>query len=136
MEISCLVATKMIPRTKAVPVLVDFGIKATNASLLGLGGNAPSWEGRLFGALGFVVKGPAGSAMVFGGEFPQQPRFIKGLPGPTVPTSFVYFVRIIPAPERLKLNVDFGVLQAAGKITPGVDLKARHQFGMGVSYVF
>ena len=131
-----LVATKMIPQTKAVPILLNFGIKGTNAALLGVGGNATAWQGRLFGAAAFVVKGPAGSAMVFGGEFMQNPRYIKDLPGPTLPTSLTYFVRIIPAPERVKLNVDFGVLQAAGKIAPGVDLKARHQFALGVSYHF
>jgi hypothetical protein len=36
----------------------------------------------------------------------------------------------------MKLNFDFGIAQAAGKVAPGIDLKARHQFGLGVSYGF
>jgi hypothetical protein len=69
------VASKTITQTKAVPIVLNLGYKATNASVFGLAGNAPAYQGRLFGAA-----------------------------------------------------------QAAGKIMPGVDLKARHQFALGISY--
>ena len=41
---------------------------------------------------------------------------------------------IVPLPERSKFNVDFGVAQAAGSVLPGVNMRARHQFALGVSY--
>ena len=131
-----VVATKTVTQVQGLPFLVNFGLKATNASLMGIAGNASAWQGRLFGAAAFVLKGPAGSALIVGSEFAQQPHFIEGLPGATVPTALTYFVRIIPAPERLKLNVDFGVAQAVGRITPGVELRARNQFATGISYQF
>jgi len=42
-------------------------------------------------------------------------------------------VRIVPSPKH-KLNLDFGVLQAAGRIAPGIDLQARARFAFGISY--
>jgi len=131
-----LVATKTITQVKGLPILLNLGIKATNASVFGIAGNAPVWQGRLFGAAGFVVKGPARSRVVLGSEFAQQPRHIQDLPGATIPTTLTYFARIIPAPERVKLNVDFAVVSAVGTIAPNVNIKARHQFGMGVTYQF
>ena len=53
-----------------------------------------------------------------------------------MPTTLAYFLRIVPAPERLKLNIDVGVAQAVGVITPGVDLLARNQLALGISYQF
>ncbi|MGA2436217.1 MAG: hypothetical protein ABSG25_13150 [Bryobacteraceae bacterium] len=55
------------------------------------------------------------------------------MPGADVPTTITYAARIVPSPKA-KFNVDFGVAQAAGKILPGVDLEARHQFALGISY--
>jgi hypothetical protein len=130
-----LVATKTVTQVKGLPFLVNLGVKATNASIMGLAGNASAWQGRAFGAAAFVVKGPAKSQLILGSEFAQQPRYIKDLPGATVPTTLTYFVRIVPNAE-VPFNLDFGVAQAAGKIAPGVDLKARSQFAMGVSYRF
>jgi hypothetical protein len=127
------VATKLIPQVKHLPVLLSIGYKATNASVFGLAGNAPAYKGRLFGAGAFVVKGPAHSQIIFGSEFAQQPRDVKDLPGAIVPTSITYAARLVPG-EHTKFNIDFGVAQAAGKILPGVDLKVRHQFALGISY--
>lgn len=130
-----VVATKTITQVKGLPFLLNFGYKATNASVFGIAGNAPDWTGRAFGAAAFVVQGPAKSTLIFGSEFAQQPHFIKDLPGATVPMTLTYFVRIVPKGE-VPFNIDFGVAQAAGKIAPGVDLKARNQFAMGMSYRF
>jgi hypothetical protein len=75
----------------------------------------------------------------------QQPRSIEGLPGAVVPTTLTYAVRIVPAGalplhgwgvESPKLTIDFGLAQAAGRIAPGVDLQARRQFALGISYGF
>ena len=130
-----LVATKTITYFKFVPIVSSLGFKVTNASVLGIAGNAPNWQGRLFGTLGFVVPGPVNSKIVLGSEFLQEPRHIEGLPGATTPTTLTYFARVIPRGE-LPLNVDFGVAQVANKILPGVDLRARSQFAVGVSYRF
>lgn len=129
------VATKTITQTKVVPVLLSFGYKATNAQVFGLAGNAPGYKGRAFGAAAFVFKGPAKSTLILGSESAQQPREVQKLPGADVPTTLTYALRIVPL-ENSKFNVDFGIAQAAGKILPGVDLKVRHQFALGVSYGF
>ncbi len=130
-----VVATKTVTQTKKVPLVLNFGYKVTNASVFGLAGNAPAYKGRAFGAAAFVVKGPAKSTLIFGSEFAQQPREVRNLPGADVPTTITYAARLVPS-EKSKFNVDFGLLQAAGKILPGVDLKVRHQFALGVSYGF
>ena len=130
-----LVATKTITYFKVLPIVANFGIKATNASVLGIAGNAPYWQGRLFGTVGFVVPGPVQSKIIVGSEFMQEPRHIAGLPGASLPTTLTYFARVIPRAE-LPLNVDFGVAQVANNIAPGVDLHVRSQFALGASYRF
>lgn len=130
-----LVASKTVTQTKKVPIVLNLGYKATNAQVFGLAGNAPAYKGRLFGAAAFVFTGPGKISLIFGSEFAQQPREVKNLPGAIVPTTITYVARIVPRPES-RFNLDFGVAQAAGKILPGVDLKARHQFALGVSYGF
>jgi hypothetical protein len=129
-----LVATKTVTQIKGLPLVFNLGYRATNASVFGLAGNAPAYKGRLFGAAAFVVKGPAKSQLIFASEFAQQPREVRNLPGAIVPTTITYAARIVPLPERAKFNIDFGVAQAAGKILPGVDLHARRQFALGISY--
>jgi hypothetical protein len=140
-----IVATKTATKIRKLPLVFNFGFKATNASLLGIVGNAPAYQGRVFGAAAFAFKGPGRSTILLGSEFLQEPRRVEGLPGVVVPTTITYAVRIVPAGafplrgwgvESPKLTIDFGVLQAAGSIAPGVNLQARHQFALGVSYGF
>jgi hypothetical protein len=128
-----VVASKTITQTKAVPIVLNLGYKATNASVYGLAGNAPAYKGRLFGAAAFVFKGPSGSTLIFGSEFSQEPRQVQNLTGAVVPTTITYAARIVPS-EKRRLNFDFGVAQAAGWILPGVNLKARRQFALGITY--
>ena len=130
-----LVATKTITQTKAVPIVANFGVKVTNASVFGIAGNAPDWQARLFGALGFVLPGPAGAKFVVGSEAAQQPPHIQDLPGATLPTTLTYFVRVL-LPAQTRLNIDFGVARAAGEILPGVNIEAESQFAAGISYRF
>jgi hypothetical protein len=130
-----VVGTKTITYFKVLPIVANLGFKVTNASVLGIAGNAPNWQGRLFGAVGFVVSGPVKSKVVFGSEFLQEPRHIEGLPGANLPTTLTYFARVIPRGE-IPLNVDFGVAQVANNIMPGVKLHARSQFAFGASYHF
>ncbi|MEQ1884463.1 MAG: DUF3034 family protein [Bryobacteraceae bacterium] len=129
-----IVGTKIITQTK-LPLIVNFGYKGTNASVLGLTGNAPEFTGRMFGGGGFVLKGPAKSTIILVTEFSQQPREIKNVPGVVIPTTIAYAARIVPM-EKTKLNIDFGIAQVAGKIAPGVDVQLRSQFVAAVSYGF
>jgi hypothetical protein len=142
-----VVATKTITQVPKLPIVLDFGCKATNASLLGLAGNAPDYSGRLFGAAAFVFKGPAKSSLFLAVEAMQEPRHLEGLPTAVIPTTLTYAARIVPAgafpsihhgwgEQRPRLNFDIGVAQAAGTITPGVNLDIRHQLAIGVSYQF
>ena len=128
-----IVGSKTITQTKKVPIVLNAGYKVTNASVLGLAGNAPAYRGSAFGAAAFVLKGPAKSTIILGSEVLQEPRNVQSLPGAIVPTTLTYAARIVPLAKK-KFNVDFGVAQAAGQIMPGVNLLARHQFALGISY--
>lgn len=136
-----LVGTKLVPVKNAGPFaafVLNAGVRGTNAELWGMGGNAPDWEARAFGALGFAFKGPDKSTIIFASEAAQQPHHPgeNGTPlALNIPTTLTYCVRVIPTSKH-KLNFDFGIAQVAGQIAPGVDLKARHQAGFQVSYGF
>ena len=140
-----VVATKTITHTRKLPLVFNFGFKATNASLLGLAGNAPAYQGRLFGAAAFALKGPGRSTILLASEALQEPKGVQDLPGVVIPTTLTYAVRIIPSGalplhgwgvESPKLTIDFGLAQVAGAIAPGVNLQARHQVALGVTYGF
>jgi hypothetical protein len=47
------VASETITQTEKLPIVLNAGYKATNASVLGLAGNAPAYRGRAFGAAGY-----------------------------------------------------------------------------------
>ena len=140
-----VVATKTAMGIRKLPLVFNFGFKATNASLLGLVGNAPSYQGRLFGAAAFALRGPGRSTILLGSEVLQEPRRVQDLPGIVVPTTITYAVRFVPSGalplhgwgvESPRLTVDLGVAQAAGRVAPGINLEARHQFALGISYGF
>jgi hypothetical protein len=141
------VATKTVTNIPKLPLVLNFGYKETNGSLFGIAGNSPAWVARAFGTFAFSLKGPARSTLMPAVEFAQQPRNIEGLPGAVVPTTLTYAIRIVPAgmspsqhhgwgEQSPRLNIDIGVAQAAGRIMPGVNLQARHQFALGISYGF
>jgi hypothetical protein len=139
------VASKTVTQIRHLPLVFNVGFKATNASLLGLAGNAPAYQGRLFGAAAFALKGPGRSTILLGSEVLQQPRSVQDLPAAVVPTTITYAVRIVPAGalplhgwgvESPRLTIDLGVAQVASNILPGVNLQARHQFALGISYGF
>jgi hypothetical protein len=140
-----MVATKTVTQVRKLPLVFNFGFKATNASLLGLAGNAPAYQGRLFGAAAFALRGPGRSTILLGSELLQEPRAVQDLPGVVIPTTITYAIRIVPAGalplhgwgvESPKLTIDLGLAQAAGNVASGVNLQARHQFALGISYGF
>ena len=101
-----VVATKTITRIRKLPLVFNAGFKATNASLLGLAGNAPGYSGRAFGAAGFAFKGPGRSTILLGSEVLQEPRSIQGLPGAVIPTTLpMPFASCLPARCRFTVGV-------------------------------
>ena len=134
-------ASKTVTQTNPIPVVLSAGVRGTNAELWGMGGNAPDWQARAFGALAFVFKGPARSTIIVGSEVAQQPHHPYGFSNATdtailnIPTTLTYCVRFVPTTKQ-KLNFDFGIAQIAGNVAPGIDLNARHQAGVQVSYGF
>lgn len=146
-----VVATKNFTNVK-IPLLLNLGWKATNASIYGIGGNATRFQGRLFGGVGFPLPGPFHTAIVPAAGFTQEPAHVKNLAalvpgGGHIPTTLDYAVRLTQR-EHARFSVDAGIGQVAGQIgytellTPAgpevlaVNLDARKVFGIGASLKF
>jgi hypothetical protein len=155
-----LVATKTWLKPP-VPFLVTLGYKFTNAEILGIGGQATRFGGRLFGGLGIPLPGPWKTAIVPSAGFMQEPKQVQNLSGilvapPTytppspahIPTTLDYAIRVTQR-EHPHFSFDIGVGQVAGQIgttlvptgipaSPyapvSVNLQARHVVGTGLSY--
>jgi hypothetical protein len=126
-----VVATKSVPVKGRVSAIFTGGVKATNASLLGLAGNAPGWSTRAFGAAGVSVS----EALVMGVDLSQQSAKIDGVLATTdLPATVAYYVRFIPIKARL--NIDIGVVRLGNTIAPGLDIKANNQLTVGASFRF
>lgn len=144
-----MVASKTVPVKNAGPFaafVFNGGVRGTDAELWGMGGNAPNWQARGFGAVGFAFKGPSKSIIVLASEAAQQPHHpyyfngsVAGEPALNIPTTLTYCARVVPS-TKAKLNFDFGIAQVAGQVygsaPAGINLKARHQAGVQVSYGF
>jgi hypothetical protein len=140
-----------------VPFLVNFGWKATNAAIYGIGGQATRFGGRFFGGLGIPLPLFKGVVAVPSAGFTQEPRTVKGLgPAPPngipfvggkadVPTTLDYAVRFTQR-EHPHFSFDIGIGQVAGNIgsiptgLPApypaaipANLEARHVVGVGLS---
>jgi hypothetical protein len=146
------VATKTWARPP-LPFLANFGLKFTNASIYGIGGQATRFGGRLFGGLGIPVPGPWKTVIVPSAGFTQEPPQVVNLskilyppPGKAhITTTLDYAVRVTQR-NNPHFAFDIGVGQVAGTIgttvlmTPlgpqfvPVDLKARSVMGLGLSY--
>jgi Protein of unknown function (DUF3034) len=139
-----------------VPFLLNFGWKATNASIYGLGGQATKFGGELFGGLGIPLPGPFHTAIVPAIGFTQQPSQIVNLskilyppPGEAhIPTTIDYAVRVTQK-DNPHFAFDIGIGHVAGTIGTTavptgvanppyvlvpVNLKANAVFGTGLSY--
>ncbi|MGD0730031.1 MAG: hypothetical protein ABR956_02125 [Terracidiphilus sp.] len=155
-----IVATKTWAKPP-VPFLATFGWKMTNASILGIGGQATRFGGRLFGGIGFPLPGPWKTVIVPSAGFMQEPKQIQNLsallvapptytpPAPVhIPTTLDYAIRVTQR-EHPHFTFDIGVGQVAGTIgttlTPTFDpeqpfapipvsLQARHVVATGLSY--
>ncbi len=138
-----------------VPFLVNLGLKFTNASIYGIGGQSTRFGGRLFGGLGIPLPGPWKTAIVPAAGFTQEPHTSKNLgyilPGGVhLPTTLDYAVRVTQA-EHPHFAFDIGIGQVAGNIGTAVlptglpapypptvsipvNLQARKVLGLGLSY--
>jgi len=135
-----------------VPLLINFGWKATNASILGIGGQSTRFSGRLFGGLGIPLPLPHGFGMVPSAGFTQEPPQVKYLGdilvggSAHIPTTLDYAIRVTQK-EHPHVTFDIGVGQVAGNIgaaptglplpypqTVPVDLQARHVVGLGLGF--
>ena len=143
-----LVASKTVTQLiRRVPLVLNAGVRETDAELWGMSGNAPNFQARAFGALAFVFTGPNRSSIIFGAEAAQQPHHPlyftsltdKGGMPLNIPTTLTYCTRIVPSPKH-KLNIDFGIAQVAGRLYANgatvVDVKARHTWGSQISFGF
>jgi hypothetical protein len=143
---------------KPVPFLANFGWKATNASIFGIGGQSTRFGGRFYGGLGIPLPLTHGIVAVPSAGFTQEPRTVKGL-GPTppagiplvagkadLPTTLDYAVRVTQR-EHPHFSFDIGIGQVANNIGAlpvvvggqvvgalPVNLEARKIVGMGFSY--
>jgi hypothetical protein len=142
-----------------VPFLLNFGWKATNASIYGLGGQATRFGGRLFGGVGIPLPFFFKTAIVPSAGFSQEPPTAKNLGpmGPTsvylvqgrahLPTTMDYAVRVTQR-EHPHFALDFGIGQVAGNVGTtmvptgipqqpyapmNINLEARHVIGLGLS---
>ena len=75
-----LVGTKTVANRR-VPVVLNLGVKLTNASILGIAANSPSWKFEPFGGLYFNLMAPHHNRLMLGAEFARQPRQLKEVPG-------------------------------------------------------
>ena len=138
-----------------VPFLINFGLKMTNATIFGVGGQSTRFGGRLFGGIGIPLPGPWKTAIVPSAGFTQEPKTAKYLSaimpgGVHVPTTLDYAVRFTQR-ENPHFSFDIGVGQVAGNIGTAVlptglpspyppyvslpvNLQARKVVGMGFSY--
>jgi len=117
---------------KPVPFLANFGWKATNAAILGIGGQSTRFGGVFFGGLGIPLPLTHGFVAVPSAGFSQEPHSVKGL-GPNsplgtppsaiplvasradLPTTLDYAVRVTQR-EHPHFSFDIGVGQVAGNI--------------------
>jgi hypothetical protein len=138
-----------------VPFLLNFGWKATNGSIYGLGGQSTRFQGRFFGGLGIPLPLGHNLAAVPAVGFTQEPPHIVNLrpilypPGSSehIPTTMDYAVRVTQK-NNPHFAFDIGVGHVAGVIgstavptgVPNppfvvvpIDLKANTIFGTGLS---
>jgi hypothetical protein len=145
---------------KPVPFLVNFGWKATNATIFGIGGQSTRFGGRLFGGLGIPLPIGHGIVAVPSMGFTQEPRTSKGLGAASytslplvagkadIPTTLDYAVRVTQR-EHPHFAFDIGIGQVASNIgsaptytfpnpaptgTALINLEAKKVLGLGVSY--
>jgi hypothetical protein len=132
-----------------LPFIANFGLKCTNASILGIGGQSTRFQGRLFGGLGIPIPFLFHTAIIPAAGFLQQPPHSVNLNEVLVvhegrlPTTLDYAVRFTQR-ENSHFSFGVGIGQVAGMIGetyipppegPGVvpvNLQARSVLGINL----
>ncbi len=80
-----IVATKTVTQVKGLPFVLSFGEKVTNASILGIAGNAGNGIEYRSALAGTPLRRrcirrerPAKSSLIFGSEVLQEPHYVQG----------------------------------------------------------
>jgi hypothetical protein len=145
---------------KPIPFLANFGWKATNATIFGIGGQSTRFGGRIFGGLGIPLPLGHGIVAVPSAGFTQEPGTSKGLGAASytslplvagkadIPTTLDYAVRVTQI-EHPHFAFDIGIGQVASNIgfaptftfpnpsptgVAAVNLEAKKVVGMGLSF--
>lgn len=134
-----VVVTRAIVVNTNLSILLNGGLKATNASLFAFAGTATGWTARGFGAAALVVA----DKVSFGSEVLQQPKAFEGLPEAEVPTTISVYVQATPAGAHLSLTL--AIVRLAGEIASdpptfpdrtSVDVKAVSRIVLGATVRF
>lgn len=130
-----VVASKVAVIGKVLPILLNAGVRGTNAEVYGYGGNSTHWEARSFGALGFPI--PIAQRLIVCPTFEidQEPNRLKYLPTVSIPTSLIYAVRISQYPS-MKWSIDIGTGHIGSHVAQGIDLKINSAIAIAFDYRF
>jgi hypothetical protein len=128
------VATKVVVIEKKVAILLNGGVRGTNAEVYGYGGNATHWQARAFGAVGFPIpiKGLIVSPTF---EVDQEPHHLSYVSYASIPTSLIYAVRVSRAPDS-RWSIDIGTGRICNSIAPGINLKVNHAIAIALDRRF
>jgi hypothetical protein len=152
-----IVATKLVRETK-IPLLLDFGVRGTNAQLYGAGGQAGSapvagtatvggaptftnsnaWVAKPFGGLGIPIPfSKKSNAIVVepGAEIAPQPHYTQNLPTITNSTVEVYGFRFTQLPT-FRWTLDAGVGHIGNQLGPGFYIHANTVESIALTYRF
>lgn len=125
-----LVATRHEVAGPSATLLLNGGVRLSNASLMGIAGNAPGWQPLFFGSVGASFA----AVVTVAAEYLPQPREIDGMAGAELPATVAGYVRF--APRGGRVAIDLAVLRMAGEIMTGFDAAAEARALLGVSYSF
>ncbi len=130
-----LVGTKLFVIGNKFAFLMNGGVRGTNAQKYGYGGNTVDWEARAFGGLAFPI--PIKKIVIIAPtvEIDQEPRYIKNVPGATVPTDLIYAVRISRQPDS-RWSFDVGTGHVGATLETGVNVKANNALAFAASFRF
>lgn len=130
-----LVASKVTLVGKVLPLLLNVGVRGTNAEVYGYGGNSTNWKARVFGALGFPI--PIAKALIVCPTFEidQEPNRLQYLPTVSIPTSLIYAVRLSRSPS-MKWSIDIGTGHIGSHVAQGIDLKINNAIAVAFDYRF
>jgi len=152
-----IVATKLVRQTK-IPLLLDLGVRGTNAQLYGAGGmagNSPSpgtasvggaptytnstaWGAKVFGGLGIPIpisKSPTAIVIEPGAEIAAEPRHTDNLPTASIPTTEVYGLRITQLPT-FRWTLDAGIGHVGNQLGPDLYIHANTVSSIALTYRF